>query len=456
MIKPHSQAFTYKKILIFWVPLAATWLMMAAEGPVLTAVIARLANPKSNLAAFGVAFSFAILVEAPVIMILSASTALVKDKDSFRKLRNFTYILNASLTAIMAILLLPPVFHFLTIQVIGLPEEVKNLTHSACIIMLPWPGAIGYRRFYQGILIRSNLTRLVAWGTVTRLTTMFFTALFCYLFFNLNGSAVGALALTIGVTSEAVASKIMSYSSVKKIRQQKFLPAREGPLTYRSIAKFYYPLALTSLLGLGIYPIMTFFMGQSRMPLESLAVLPVVNALVFVFQSLGFSYQEVSIALLGENNEGYTKLRNFATTLGIGVSGGLTVVAFSPLSLMWFHKVSGLSLSLSQFAISPTKILSLIPALTVLVSFQRALLVAKRRTLPITVGTALEVIGLIGQLLLTIHVFQLTGVIGAALAMISGRVLANIYLHIAIIKERKAPPPKAWDHQIYFPPEDKH
>ncbi|MBK5098686.1 MAG: hypothetical protein JJE01_12945, partial [Gemmatimonadetes bacterium] len=53
---------SYKSILIFWLPLAATWMMMAAEGPFLAAVIARLADPKFNLAAFGVAFAIGILV----------------------------------------------------------------------------------------------------------------------------------------------------------------------------------------------------------------------------------------------------------------------------------------------------------------------------------------------------------------------------------------------------------
>ena len=91
-----KEPLTYKKIFFFWIPLAATRLMMAAEGPFLAAIIARLANPKYNLAAYGVAFSFAVLIEAPIIMIMSASTALAKDRDSFLKLRNFTYILNGN------------------------------------------------------------------------------------------------------------------------------------------------------------------------------------------------------------------------------------------------------------------------------------------------------------------------------------------------------------------------
>ena len=189
----QKQPLTVKKIFIFWVPLAATWLMMAAEGPFLAAIIARLADPKHNLAAYGVAFSFALLVEAPIIMIMSASTALVRDGNSFIKLRNFTYILNGAVTLMMVIFLVPPVFNVITQDLMRLPENVAHLTHVACIILIPWPAAIGYRRFYQGVLIRSNLTRRVAYGTVVRLVTMASTASICYGLFKFRTPDLGQI-----------------------------------------------------------------------------------------------------------------------------------------------------------------------------------------------------------------------------------------------------------------------
>jgi len=79
--------------------------MMAVEGPFLAAVIARLADAKFNLAAYGVAYSFALLVEAPVIMLMSASTALVEDTVSFRRLRVFSYVLCLGTTGALLIVL---------------------------------------------------------------------------------------------------------------------------------------------------------------------------------------------------------------------------------------------------------------------------------------------------------------------------------------------------------------
>ena len=72
-----------RRILHTWWPLAASWLLMGAELPALSAVVARLANPEINLAAYGgVVFPLALIFELPVIMLLAASTALSKDYDS--------------------------------------------------------------------------------------------------------------------------------------------------------------------------------------------------------------------------------------------------------------------------------------------------------------------------------------------------------------------------------------
>jgi hypothetical protein len=431
---------TYRKIFLFWLPLAATWFMMSVEGPFLAAVIARLAVPKYNLAAFGVAFAFALIIEAPVIMIMSASTALVTGRESFLKLRNFTYFLNGLVTLVMLIILIPSVFYFITETLIGLESPVSRLTHYALILLLPWPGAIGYRRFYQGILIRANLTRRVAYGTIIRLFSMSGTAVILYYFFNLDGAMVGATALSVAVTFEALASRFMARKTITAILNKEEKKAGDKPiLNYLNILHFYYPLALTSLLGLGVQPMVTFFMGHSRMALDSLAVFPVVHSLVFIFRGIGLSFQEVGIALMGESDENYKLLRNFAAMLGAGLVLILSLIAFTPLSLVWYQQISGLSLELSQIAILPTQLLAIMPGLTVLLSFQRAVLVIHKHNGPITVATGLEVLMIVTLLFVAIRYFDVVGITAAALALITGRLLANGFLmkpYISVLKEK--------------------
>jgi progressive ankylosis protein len=415
---------TYKKIFIFWLPLAATWLMMSVEGPFLAAVIARLADPKFNLAAYGVAFSFALIVEAPVIMIMSASTALVKGAKSFIKLRNFTYILNTIITVLMLIGLIPTIFFFVAEDLIGLPSEVAELTHLASIILLPWPATIGYRRFYQGILIRNNLTRRVAYGTIIRLFSMGITALVLYNFTSIPGVAVGAAALSMGVTMEAIASKIMVFRT-----QNRLITIEGEDITYRKIYDFYLPLALTTTIALGVHPVVTFFVGRAKFPIESLAVLPVINSVVFIFRALGLSFQEVGISLLGDNFKGFKQLKNFATILAVTVFSALAIIAFTPFSLFWFETVSGLSIELSEFAVLPLQLFVIMAPMTVLISWQRAVLVKSRFTKPITWATIIEVVGIIVTMYIAISIFDFVGAIAAVVALVLGRIGANIYLH---------------------------
>ena len=57
---------------------------MALELPAISAVMARLADPQIHLAAWGgIVFPVALIVEAPVIMLLAASTALSRDRQTF-------------------------------------------------------------------------------------------------------------------------------------------------------------------------------------------------------------------------------------------------------------------------------------------------------------------------------------------------------------------------------------
>lgn len=420
----EEQPTSLGQIFVFWAPMASTWLMMALEAPFLAALIARLADPKENLAAFGVAHAVAILVEAPVIMILSASTALVAGAVSFRRLRRFTNTLNIAITVVMLAMLLTPAWRWLAAHAVGLPPEVVELTQWALLLLVPWPAAIGYRRFYQGLLVRQGLTRLIALGTIVRLTTMAVTAVILYRFTEVPGAWVGASALSVGVTLEAIASRFMTLRVVREVKQID----EDEVLSYRRIVEFYTPLALTSVISLAVHPLVAFFMGHSRFALESLAVLPVVNSLSFIFRSIGLSYQEVAIAVMARSKRNIRPAARFAMLLAGGGSVTMALIAFTPLAWIWYRDVSGLSTELTRFAILPTQILTLLPALSVLLSFQRSILVHGRTTGPLTWATVIEVGGIVGALWLGIAGLDLIGVTAAAMAFILGRLAGNLYL----------------------------
>jgi hypothetical protein len=423
-----GEARSQVSIFLFWLPLAATWIMMATEGPFLAAIIARLPDPTYNLAAHGVAFALAILIEAPVIMLMSAATSVVKDRVSFIRLRNFSRALCLGTTLLLLVLLIPPVYDALIPGLMGVPREVADLTHGALWFMLPWPSAIGYRRFLQGVLIRSGKTRLVAYGTVLRLAAMVIAALVGFFVLGIPGAWVGALSLATGVTAEAIAARFMAAGTVRAILAGELDSGPPRDISYFDIAKFYWPLALTSLIGLTVQPMLTFFMGRGIAPVESLAVFPVVHSLSFFFRSMGLAYQDTAIALMGERFQHYRELRTFALSLGTATSMGLALVAFTPLSDVYFVGIAGLPRELADFALTPTRVMVLLPALSVLLSLQRAVLVEGRRTQHITVASGLEVATVAAVFVALGWGIGLVGATAAFSAFFAGRLMSNLYL----------------------------
>lgn len=415
-MNPSPSPLRLRAIVAFWLPLAATWLMMSAEGPVIAAIVARLGAPVENLAAYGLAFTLAWLAESPIIMLLSASTALAADGPSFRALRRFSARLNAAVTGLLLLILLPPLFRALAEGLMGLTPEVARLTHRAALLLLPWPAAIGYRRFYQGILVRNHQTRRVAYGTGVRLATMAFTAAALAWLSTLPGACIGALSLTVGVVGEAAASRWMARSLVRGLLAEP-VAGRPAP-TQGELARFYLPLALTSMLAMSVGPLLTFFLGRGAHALACLAAWPVVQSFAFLFRSGGVAFQEVGVALGGDH---LRAVRRAAAALAAITCATFAVILFTPLADMWFRRVLGIGPELLSFALPAARLMVLLPALEYALSYLRSGWILARRTRVITAATALEVATVTGAMTLLVSGLGWTGIFAAGVAITLGR-----------------------------------
>jgi hypothetical protein len=383
---PPQAPSPMRRIVQTWWPLAASWLLMAVELPAVSAVVARLANPEINLAAYGgVVFSVSLIIESPIIMLLSASTALSKDWDSYLKLRRFMMRTGALLTLLHVLITFTPLYYVVVVGLIGAPTEIIEPSRIGLMIMTPWTWAIGYRRFNQGVLIRFGHSRSVGFGTLVRLSTDGLVLGIGYLIGNIPGTVVASSAVASGVVSEAIYAGLRVRPVLcNQLRQA---PPIKQPLTFRTFLDFYTPLALTSLLYLLVQPIGS--AALSRMPdaLESLAVWPVVSGLIFMLRSLGFAYNEVVVAMLDEPRM-VSSLRRFAALLTTSTTALLLTIAATPLAGFWFQRVSALAPPLAMLAHWGLWIALPIPGLTVLQNWYQGTLVHSRHTRDIAGATA--------------------------------------------------------------------
>ncbi|VAW30397.1 hypothetical protein MNBD_CHLOROFLEXI01-1600, partial [hydrothermal vent metagenome] len=193
-----------RDIFRFWLPLFASWLLMTAEGPTISAMINRLPNEVVMLAAAGLVISLSVTIESPIINLLATSTALVKDRASYLLVRRFTVHWMVLLTAVTVLLTFTPLFDTVIVGWLDVPQEVAMWVQPGMQIMTLWSAAIAWRRFLQGVLIRFNQTKMVAWGTAVRLVAVAGIVIGLGGFTNLPSIISGALAWMIGVAAEAV------------------------------------------------------------------------------------------------------------------------------------------------------------------------------------------------------------------------------------------------------------
>jgi len=376
-----------RRIAQTWWPLAASWLLMGAEMPALSAIVARLAKPEINLAAYGgVVFPLALIIESPIIMLLAASTALSKDWPSYLKLRRFMMRAGALLTLLHVLVAFTPLYYVVVAGVVGVPPEIVEPARVGLMIMTPWTWSIAYRRFHQGVLIRFGHSRAVGIGSLLRLCTDGLVLTIGYLMGSIPGIVVATSAVIAGVIGEAIYVGLCVQPVLRD--QLKQAPLVEPPLTFQAFLAFYVPLAMTSLLNLLVQPIGSAALSRMPYALESLAVWPVVSGLIFMLRSLGIAYNEVVVALLDEPRSSYS-LRRFAALLAMLTTLLLLVVATTPLARIWFGGVSALTPPLTALAHRGLWIALLIPGMNALQSWYQGAIVHERHTRGITEAVAI-------------------------------------------------------------------
>ena len=417
----NQSELTLKQIFKTWWPLAVSWFLMALELPALSAIVARLPYPKINLAAYGgIVFPLALIIEAPIIMLLAASTALSKDWKSYIKIRRFMHTTSAVLTGLHILVVSTPIYFFVVEKLIGSPEEIILPARLGLAIMLPWTWSIAYRRFNQGVLIRFGHSVTVGKGTSIRLFANIAVLTIGYFAGTIPGIVVATSAVSAGVICEAIYIGI----KVKPVIKTQLIPQPEirPELSKKAFLKYYIPLALTSLITLLSQPLVS--SALSRMPhaLDSLAIWPVLSGLLFIFRSAGIAYNEVVVTLIDKPNS-YSSLRKYAFILVSITSGLLLLFTATPLSTIWFKYITALPASLIPLAKTALWLSLLIPGANAFQSWYQGIILhsGKTRGIPeaVSLFLAVTIIAyIIGIYLINIPGLYI-GVIGFSLGMVS-------------------------------------
>jgi hypothetical protein len=205
---PVTQGDLWRQFL----PLSLTDVTMAFGDPLLTVTLAHLPDTKANLAAVGVAKALAVLFESPIIMVLHASNALAGSSASRKALWRFVLLAVCLLTGLLLLMVLPPVFGWVATRILGVPAELVDRSRLVLTLMVFWPAAIGWRRYFQGLLIHAGNAGAVGRASVARLVLV--AAILGVGFWQgVSGMVLAGVALVAGVILEAALATVAAVRS---------------------------------------------------------------------------------------------------------------------------------------------------------------------------------------------------------------------------------------------------
>ena len=406
-----------------FIPLSLSDVTMALGDPLTTTTLAHLPDPRTNISALGVAKAIAIFCESPIIMLLHASNALAGTQSSRLALWRFTLIASGAMSLILALTAIPAVFAIVGESWLGVSPSLSQTIRSTLTILILWPFAIGWRRYFQGLLIHSGQSNAVAQAGLIRLLVVGgilaggFTL-------RANGAVVAGMSLVWGVIAEAIAVTYLARRlGATRLPEIKSTP--ELPQDLAGVWKFYLPLGGTMMLVWGARAALVGIVARANDGEIALAAWPAAWGLVLVIANSTRMVQQIIIRnrkLIPDR-----VLITFAITVGILCSLILLSVSGTPISA----QAIGYFVGDDRELISRVRpVLLICAAIPLLVSIQNALqgfLVSAGRTWGVNQAAWIGAIVMLGTAYLAVQMGQ-NGAIAAAMGMIVGNSLEIGYL----------------------------
>jgi Na+-driven multidrug efflux pump len=419
---------TTRQMLALWVPLALSIAMMVLEPSIINVGLGRTTDSELALAAYGVAFSLALLVEAPILMLLDASVARSSDGVAFAVVRRFTIALGLLVTAAGLIVSLTPLYGLLVVDLMNIPEDVAATARPTLQVLSLWSLPIAWRRAHQGLLIRVGRTAIISVATGVRLLTLTGALFVGLVLFPDRGAVVAGLAMVFSVTLEAA---LITWATRPVLRTDPFRAkthsGEDPPLTMRGLWRFYRPLAVTTILRQTTRPVLNAGIAAAGMARASLAAWPVAWGLTVLLTGPAWSLQQLTTAL-ATDEAAYRRVRGFALTLSVIFSLVLVLVVFTPLYGLVLGGVYNLSPELQHLARPAMQVMTVYPLVMGAQALLRGALIRGGGTGIVRAAMTANVLTLTGTVVVGVTVLSLTGVMLAAVATLAGGLAELAYL----------------------------
>jgi progressive ankylosis protein len=425
-LNSNQSQVSYKQLSAFFIPLGFAASLTSITHVIINGTLTRAEDAAFIIACYAVAFSLFQVVERPIIVFRQTSSALVKDKQSFKLLTVFLMYVLGIVVLFCSILAFSRIGDWIYIHFFNadksMVETISN-TFKVIIFVLIFSGIRG---IYQGIIINHLETKWVTIGVIIRVITMFVIS---YLLVVLDyiSSVGGALIFLAGMIIECLISVWKGHFLIKEYPQSK----KDFHLQKSDIYHFYTPLVFYFIFQTILIPIVYVFLAKSeniQMSIASFALAFSITNLVLSF----FMYTHQIVLQFYEKNR--KKVIHFTLLIGLTPSILLGVLCFSPLGSWFMGVVMGADPVLATATLSVLKFFILKTLVYPIVDFLNGFLMLQRQTKRMVYSQVMNLIAVLISLSVFVYFFPHWNGINGAIAASIGEVVGFVVVFVIVYK----------------------
>ena len=415
-----SARVTYRSLLFFFAPLAATPLIITSTHTIIFAALARLPLPELSIAVFSVVRSFTNAIKAPALISSQISTALADSRPSYRKTTTFSWSLAGFFFVILFLLGYTPLGGIFLRTVMGIAEpEAISIAYRAMRITTFLPLVEVLRNSNRGLLISRQRTLAVSTATAIRFLAIVAFVLIALRNSTLPGIDVAALSWTGGIAIEGsivLAALIIRYGSPAAATDGVARRNRSEP-GYRYIFVFFAPLALMVALRAALEPLVQAGIARGAVDAtHALAVFGITWGLVInVVAPLRMLHNCAMVFTEGRSDPSFPTVLRFSTAVGLLMSVVLLVLGATPVGYFVLRRLIAVSPEIAADAHQALLAFALLPLLWSRREAYWGVMMRRHRTRTIGLGKALNMATVVAALVLLFGPLRLLAPVDAML-----------------------------------------
>lgn len=401
-----QEDISYKKLFLFFLPLAVTPTFIGLSHSIVDAALARMPSPELSIAIFAIVKGFSNIIKSPIYTSRQVVSAMVDSKASYLLTIKFLGAFCGFFLLILMSFGYTPLGGIVFRNIYGLrdPEQIE-FARAALRITAFMPVVEYLRNSHQGIVISLRKTQLILPGIILRL--VFISSFLWWVVQSqaLLGVVAGSITWLFGIGLEAVfiiASLFFFYKSPAQAAE--LMPVtNKRELDVKGLFKFFIPLGLMMSFASYVQPIIQAGLGRTESPTEALAVFGVSMGLMFVLSgSLSMLHNVSLIYAEDHNDENWPQIFKFCLSIGIFVSSIIFIISVTPIGFWIFNSVISVSVEITELAMKVMLVLSVVPLFRAIREAFWGLLMTEKNTRAIGISKLMNIITVIITLVISI------------------------------------------------------